>query len=104
MRELATLSQLQELQAQVKYWEQNSANYKQSIHVFKEYIDFIKTMNKPRLLINGYIRMGQYCEKMGDRLFAKDVYKEALVVEERINIEASKIDSLRNKITNLTWF
>ena len=99
---LAHLNKLQSLQQQIKYWENTAENYKKSLEVFRDYLECIQTFNKPRDLINGYIRMADFCERMDDRMFSCDLYQEAinLLVASGIGTEIN-IKDLRSKIQSL---
>ena len=103
---LFKMNQLQALQAQVSYWEKNKENYAKSIEVFKAYVDFVRTFNDPRALINSYIRMAQYCERMEDRLMATDLYTKAVEVmmSTGLGMQTPQFQHLRAKIESLHYF
>ena len=102
---LANLNKLQSLQQQVAYWEKTSENYKKSLEIFRDYLQCVQEFNNPKDLINGYIRMADYCERMDDRLFSCDLYQEAinLLVASGIGSETN-IKNLRNKIQSLHYY
>ena len=101
---LMKLNKLQALQQQVRYAEMDYQNYKRSVKVFQDYVDCLRGFNNPKGVINGFIRMAMYCERMDDRLMATDLYSEALFMEKSIGVEEIHINSLENKISSLHYY
>jgi hypothetical protein len=99
---MAELNKLQSLQQQVAHWENKSTNYQKTLEIFSEYLQCIQKFDHPKDLINGYIRMGNYCEKMDDRMFSCDLYQEAinLLIKSGIG-DKDHIQNLRNRINSL---
>jgi len=102
---LARINKLQSLQQKVAYFEKTTDQYRKTLEVFKEYIEFVKTFNEPKSLINSLIRMAQYCERMDDRLLSGDLYKDALNLMRTFQLGDSKhIQDLRSKIDSLHYY
>ncbi len=102
-RRMAKINKLKKLQQEVRFWEQKQEKYEKSLKIFKKYIDCIKEFNNPKALINAYIRMGQYCESMGDNFFAENRYRLALKLEKTFKIDKAHIKNLKSKISRLSW-
>ena len=101
---ISRLNQLQALQRQVKYWEQTSENYKKSCETFQKYLDCLQTFQDPKAMVNGYIRMASYCEKMDDPFLSRDLYKEAVDLCIRFGLASSShLQNLRSKIKSLDY-
>lgn len=102
LRELARINRLITLQAQLKYYEQTSEFYNQGVEAFKQYLECVRDFQMPRELINGYLRMAQYCENMEDLLFSRDLYREAmdLMIMFRVGTEGH-LKHLRDKIESM---
>jgi hypothetical protein len=102
---ISKLNQLQALQQQVKYWEKTSDNYKAACDVFRKYLDCLQTFQDPKALVNGYIRMASYCEKMDDPFLSQDLYKEAVELCVRFGLASSShLQNLRSKIKSLDYY
>ncbi|MHA1746197.1 MAG: hypothetical protein ACTSWW_09360 [Promethearchaeota archaeon] len=102
---ISKINQLQALQQQVKYWEKTSDNYKGACDVFRKYLDCLQTFQDPKALVNGYIRMAGYCERMDDPFLSQDLYKEAVELCIRFGLASSShIQNLRSKIKSLEYF
>jgi tetratricopeptide (TPR) repeat protein len=100
---LAQINRLQSLTNQVAFWEK-SDSYRKAIDAYKSYVDYIRTLNDPKKLINAYIRMAQFCENMEDRLFASDLYQEAIVHMEHFGVDSQHIQNVHHKIHSLSWY
>lgn len=103
-RYLSKINQLKAAQREVEFWAAKKDEYKKAVDAFKHYIDLLKEFNSPKALINAYIKMGQYCESMGDRLLAQDTYRMALEVEQKLGLDPQYINKLRAKIDSLSWY
>ncbi|MHA1562097.1 MAG: hypothetical protein ACTSPA_08220 [Promethearchaeota archaeon] len=102
---LVRINKLQSLQQRVAYFEKTSDQYRKTLETFKEYIEFVKTFNEPKSLINGLIRMAQYCERMDDRLLSGDLYKDALNLMRTFKLgDSEHIQNLRSKIESLHYY
>ena len=102
---ISKLNQLQALQQQVAYWEKTSNNYKAACDTFQKYIDCLQTFQDPKALVNGYIRMASYCERMDDPLLSRDLYKEAVDLCIRFGLTSSShLQNLRTKIKSLEFY
>ncbi|MCF2138636.1 MAG: hypothetical protein K9W44_01110 [Candidatus Lokiarchaeota archaeon] len=105
VRTLARLNRLITLQQQLQFYEKSTDYYKQGLNAFKAYVECVREFNKPRDLVNSYIRMAKYCEKMEDLLLSRDLYHEAmnLMITFQIGTKVN-IRNLRQKIQALRHF
>ena len=102
---ISRINQLNSIQRQVTFWEQNPDNYKKTIEIFREYIKCIQSFNDTKNLVNSYIRMASYCERMEDRLMSGDLYREAMNILILSGVgKSSHIDNLRSKIQSLHYY
>ncbi|MHA1521466.1 MAG: hypothetical protein ACTSRK_14885 [Promethearchaeota archaeon] len=104
-RTLARFNRLISLQQKLKFYEQSSDFYKQGLDSFKLYLECVREFNKPREMVNGYIRMAKYCERMEDVLLSRDLYKEAveMMITFQVGTEGH-VRNLRHKIQALNYF
>lgn len=100
---LARMNRLQAFQRELAHLENNDS-YEKTLDIYKKYVDFIRTWNSPEALINAYIRFAQYCERMEDRLFATDLYSEALELMQKLGTVPEKESLLQSKIESLHYF
>ena len=103
---ISKLNQLQALQQQVAYWEQTSNNYKIACDTFQKYIDCLRTtFQDPKAVVNAYIRMASYCERMDDLLLSRDLYQEAVDLMLKFGLASSShLQNLRTKIKSLRFY
>lgn len=102
-RYMAKLNKLRALQQQVSFWEYSMERYKQTCDLFRDYIDCLREFGDIRAIINAYVRMAQYCERMDDKLLSRELLKDAkkmminfkLGTNELLLRMQRKIDSLR---------
>lgn len=105
VRSLALLNRLTTLQQQLKFYENSTDYYKQGVNAFKAYLECIRTFNNPRDLVNAYIRMAKYCEKMEDRPLSKELYFEALDLMKTFQVGTEgHLRNLQQKIQSLMRF
>jgi hypothetical protein len=48
--------------------------------------------------------MAKYCEKMQDRLFATDLYQEAVTIMHHLGMDELMVQALERKIDNLHFY
>ncbi len=65
---IARMNQLHSLQQEIALFE-NSGNYQKTIHAYKKYVDFVRSWQNSNALINAYLQMAKYCERMEDRSY-----------------------------------
>lgn len=100
---IARMNKFQAMQQELKHCE-NSGDYAKTVKMYQQYIDFIRSWNNPNVLINGYISMAKYCERMEDRLMATDLFSEAINMMTQIGIEPAKIGAIQSKIESLQYY
>ena len=100
---IARMNQLHSLQQEIALFE-NSGNYQKTIHAYKKYVDFVRSWQNSNALINAYLQMAKYCERMEDRLMASDLYSEAVELMDRLGMDELMVSALQNKISALHFY
>jgi tetratricopeptide (TPR) repeat protein len=101
---LAQMNNLQSMQSEMHYWEK-SDNYHKAVESHQRYIEFLKSNNAmiPQIF-DAYIRMGKFCEAMGDRLLASDVYQEVVDLMIINRWDPLIISAVQSKISSLHYY
>ena len=101
---IAKINRLQSYQSQIAYWEKSGKNYKRGLQTFQDFMDFLTEFRDPKALVNGYIRMAKYCEKMEDISLSHDLYKTAMQLMKEFGLgDASHVKNLELKIRSLNY-
>lgn len=102
---MVRMNRLITLQQQLKFYEQSTDFYRQGVDAFKQYIECVRDFNNPKELVNAYIRMAKYSEKMEDRLLSRDLYQEAIELMKLFQVGSKgHVRNLRQKIATLNYY
>ena len=104
-RYMGKINKLRTLQNQVAFWEQSVEHYKKTLMVFQEYIDCLREFDDFKAVVNGYIRMASFCERMEDNLMSRELLKDAKQMMLQFNLGGpAHLEKVQKKIDSLKYY